>query len=160
MAFKLRCPECRDTFPWQPAVAFPHFCPLCRADINNDRDDSDVVMPFVRSSTRTASIDNFYRNMEKTSEHRVHLAAEAAGCSPSDMSDLKITNLNDRRDAEVAAMPVSNAVTQRMAEMEAKGLPTGFGVPNAAAYSDSVKSGPHPNAGAKTLGAIQRTFGG
>lgn len=154
MAFKLRCPDCREAFPWDPKAVWPNFCPLCRSDINNDRADDDIPMPNLRLA-RTKSIDAYYRTMETASEKRVEMAAEQAGCSPSDMSDLKITNLNDRRDAEVAHIDVKNAVTQRMDEMAAKGMPTGFGVPNADEYAGAVRSGPHPNAGAKTLKSMQ-----
>lgn len=156
MAVKFRCSDCRGTFSWDTELPSPCFCPLCRAEIGSARDDDEIVMPFIRSSARTKSIDGFYRDMEKKSEERVYMAAEAAGCAPSDMSDLKLTNLNDRRDAEVAHISVSNAVTQRMSEMEARGLQTGFNVTNAAELMGGVQSGPAPNAGASFLTTLQR----
>ena len=159
MGFRLRCPDCREAFPWDPKAAFPRFCPMCKADINNDRDDSDIVMPFVRSGGKTKHIDQFYRNEERKSEERVHMAAEAAGCDASEMSGLKITNLNDRRDAEVAAMPVSNTVTAQMDHMQQRGFPVGFGQVNPVGIADQVKSGPHPNAGAKSLQRLQTIMG-
>ena len=159
MGFKLRCPDCRDTFPWDPKAAWPRFCPMCKSDINNDRDDDDIVMPFVRTSAKTKSIDQFYRTEEKKSEERVNMAAEAAGCSPSEMSDLKLTNLNDRKDAEIAAIPVRNSVTEQMDHMQRLGHPAGFGNINPVGMADQVKSGPHPNAGARSLQRLQSIMG-
>ena len=155
MAYRLKCTVCKGKFPWDAAARWPHFCPLCQADINNDRDDDDIVMPFIRSTGKTKHIDGFYREMEQKSEERVHMAAEMAGCSASDMSDLKLTNLNDRRDAEIAHISVNNAVTQRMAEMEARGLPTGFNAVDAAGLMGGTQAGPMPNAGAKFLTTLQ-----
>ncbi len=154
MAFALRCPECRGKFAWKPDKGHPRHCPLCDADINNDRDDADVVCPAILKP-KTAFIDNYYRNMEKGSEHRAELAAEAAGTSVADMSNLKITNLNDRRDAEIAAMPVNNAVSQLMAT----GI-GGFQGDNGAAYSAGVQSGVAPNVGASMMTKLPNVFGG
>lgn len=116
MAFKLKCPECREKFPWEPLKPWPRFCPMCRADINNDRADDDVVMPFIRHSS-TKKNDALYRQMEAASEHRMHAAAEMAGCDVSEMSSLKMTNMNDRNDtpiAEVMIPPDSGVVGQAM----------------------------------------------
>lgn len=125
MGFKLRCPECREKFPWTLENPWPRFCPLCRADINNDREDGDVVMPFIRS-TATKKNDDLYRQMEAGSELRAQAAAEMAGCDVSEMSGLKITNMNDRKDAEIAhiELPQSDVGVQ----MQRQNL--GFGAAN------------------------------
>lgn len=160
MAFALRCPDCRGKFKWEPLKAYPRHCPLCDADLGEEKDDNVVCLPAFLSAKSKAN-DAVYRQIEDSSEVRVQKAAEAAGCSPSEMSGLKITNLNDtRHEGAIAAQPVVNAVTQQMDMMSARGMPVGFqAAPNAAEYGGMVKTGPHPNAGAKTLGAIQRRNG-
>ena len=100
MGFQLRCPECRDKFPWDPKATWPRYCPLCQADINNDRDDDDVVMPNILS-LKTKRTDGVYDGMVKGSEFSAQAAAELAGVPVSEMSSLKITDLNTRRDAEI-----------------------------------------------------------
>ena len=150
MALSLRCPKCRQTFPWaDPAKGFPDECELCGEYIGSKGNDEVSLPAFL--SPKTKRSDDVYRQTEKGSETRVQLAAEAAGCSPEDMSSLKITNLNDRRDAETMAIaaPV-NAVTQHMAAMNHTPWRS-----NGAEYSGQVQSGPFPNAGAKTRTAIQ-----
>ncbi len=149
MAVTLRCPDCRGKFPWNAKKAWPRHCPLCDADISNDRDDDDVVMPaFI--SARTKHHDNYYRNMEKGSEFRAEAAAELAGTTASEMSGLKITNLNDRRDAEIAAIPVKNPVSDLMSTGVG-----GFQGANGVAYSAGVQQGPAPNMGAQMMTKIR-----
>jgi hypothetical protein len=147
----VKCTACGTKFRWSFADKgkWPDYCdnPQCTTFIGNTRADNDIVMPSLRSAT-TKHNDAFYRQMEKGSEHRVHLAAEASGVPASELSDLKITNLNDRRDAEVAAMPVNNSVTQMMAANPGVG---GFQSDAGLAYSGFVRQGPEPNAGARMM---------
>lgn len=154
MGYLLKCPICRAKFKWNPLVGFPDYCPnaKCTSRIAHDRKDDDVVMPFVRSPGTKAN-DDLYRSMEKASEARAEHAAQILGVPTSDMSDLKITNLNDRRhEGAVAAMPVNNEVTRMMAA-----APQQFGMnPNAGLqYSATVSSGPYPNSGARTQNMIR-----
>lgn len=146
MAFVLRCPECRDKFPWAVNTAFPRYCPLCQADINNDREEGEIVMPFIRSAKTTAT-DKVYSDIVAGSEVRQHAAAELAGTSVEDMSSLKITDLNTRRDAEIMAVTPNNPVSQLMA---AAPQATGFQGAAGAGYSGAVSTGPFASAGAKT----------
>lgn len=166
----LKCPECNTKYRWNAGIeTAPEFCPNPECEwADTKRADDDVVMPFIRSA-RTNANDKLYRDMEKGSEVRAEKAAEMAGCSAADMSALKITNLNDRKDAEVAAMPVQNAVTQHMEQMNQKGGQFGFGANGsewAAGVSDGsvtvngkVTKGISPRAGASALGTIQRLQG-
>lgn len=166
----LKCPACETKYRWDAGrETAPEFCPNEDCDWKDTRrPDNDVVMPFLRSARTTAN-DRVYRQMEEGSEKRVHLAAEAAGCSPADMSGLKITNLSDRKDSEIAAMPVQNTVTQHMEQMNGKGGQFGFsnnGSEWAAGVSDGsvtingkVTKGIAPRAGANTLGRIQSLHG-
>lgn len=150
MAFSLRCPDCRGKFPWTAKDRWPRFCPLCSADINNDRDDADVVMPAFLSP-RTKANDAVMRGIADGSETRMHHAAELAGVPVSEMRDMKVTNLNDRRDAEVMAMPVNNDVSKFMqANPGVAGFQGGAGI----GYSGAVQTGPAPNAGARMMTAL------
>lgn len=152
MAFRwtLRCPECNRRFKWRDET-LPDTCPLCEAVIGTDEPDT-VTAPYIHlKSGALASADMVYRQMEESSEQRVQAAAELAKCDPSEMSSLRVTNLNDRRDAPVAAMQLPpNPVSQLMANGVG-----GFGQ-NGMGYSDAVASGPHPNAGARVQALLRQ----
>jgi len=127
MAVILRCPACREKFKYDVTEGWPDRCPLCKTDINNRRADDDIVCPAFLSPKSKAN-DKVVRDMMDGSETRANMAAAMAGVPASEMSALKITDLNDRRDAEVAAMPVHNAVTQHMDSLKSRGMPVGFGM--------------------------------
>lgn len=159
MAFSLKCPACRCKVPWSPGSDKPPSCPKCGVFLGSDRDDSDVVMPNILAfSTRCQ--DGVYKAMEKASEERMYQAAEMAGVSPSEMSDLKITNLRDNmKQGDIAAMPVVNEVTRQMDAIRARNpnAQVGYGGPDAGiGYSASVPTGPFPSAGARTQQAFRR----
>lgn len=171
MAIILKCPDCEQKFKWtfSDESRWPDHCPLCGEFMGIDKDDTVIVMPSLRSA-RTDANDKVYRDMERGSEQRVHLAAEAAGCSPAEMSSLKITNLNDRRDSEIAAMPVQNTVTQHMDSMNARGGQFGFSGMGGAEWAVGTKDGAvtvngrtvtgiAPRAGVTAIGAVQRLNG-
>src|SRR5262249_9832642 len=152
MALVIRCPHCRKKFAWKSGTDLPDDCPLCGEYVGSDRADDDIVMPSLRSA-RTAVADKVYRDMEKGSEHRMHLAAEVGGGTASDYSNLKITNMQDNlRAGDIAAMPVRNAVTEHMARTGQGGFSGG----QAVEYSRQVQSGPFPNAGAKMRTSLQQ----
>lgn len=155
---KLVCPDCRKKFPWERDTAFPRFCPLCSSDIGTDCADDEIVMPFIRSSTRTAqaqSADDVYRQMEKGSEVRAEMAASQLGVSISEMSDLKVTDLRSAsRPGEIAAVPVVNDVTKVMD----RGI-GGFQGNNGAEFAKGTNTGLYPRAGANTMQGLQRLMG-
>ena len=154
MAVLLRCPDCRRKFQWETKKPWPRECPLCAADINNDREDSDVVMPFIRSAATKAN-DDLYRQMEAGSEKRAEIAAEQAGVPVSEMSGLKITDLNSTRHAgDVAAVPVNNPVSQFMQANPQAAI--GFQGGQGAQYSGAVQTGPSPNAGARAQTMVRQ----
>lgn len=154
MAVMIKCPECKGKFSWNiEADGWPDECPFkgCGFVMAHNRADDDVVMPFIRSAA-TKATDKVYRDMEAGSEVRAQAAADLAGVPVSEMSGLKITNLNDRKDAEVAAMPVNNPVSQFMqANPQAAGFRGGDGL----GYSAAVGTGPAPNVGAKMRTVVQ-----
>lgn len=147
MAFILRCPDCRGKFPWDPKLGMPKHCALCGAYVGHDRDDDDIVVPFIRHASTSAS-DKVYRDMERGSERRAEMAAEAAGVPVSEMSGIKINDLRStRHEGDVAAVPVNNEVSRAI---EAGQSSFGFQGNNGLGFSGPVASGPFPNAGART----------
>ena len=154
MAVVLKCPACEKKFKYDVSQGWPDFCPLCSADINNRRADDEIVMPAFLSQ-KTKNNDKVARDIMNGSEVRAELGAQMAGVPVSEMSGLKITNLNDRKDAEFSAMDVNNPVTQRMAEMQARGMPTGFGVAQANEFAAQAHSGAAPHAGLRARNRVQ-----
>ena len=103
MALQLRCSSCRKAFPWKASEGMPDACPLCKEPIGGNRDDDDIVMPFIRSA-KTDRTDKVYRDMERGSEIRAELGAQAAGVPVSEMSALKMTDMKDnQREGDIAA---------------------------------------------------------
>lgn len=152
MPFALRCPDCRKTFPWQAGEDFPRYCPLCRADMGeNKAAEGEVVMPFIRHRSTDAA-DQVYRQMEAGSEQRATLAAEMTGAPVSEMAGLKITDLNStRHQGDVAAA----AVASNLAGLGMKSLDDGFKGADGLSFAAGVQSGPMPNAGAKMRTVLQ-----
>jgi hypothetical protein len=146
----LRCPDCREKFKWDAEKPWPKFCPCCGEDINNDRDD--IVMPFVSKAKHTYS-DTVYSEIEKASEVRAEIAAEKLGVPVSEMSGLKITNLQDgRRQGDIHAPPVNNEVSRIMQQAPQM---LGFQGSNGVEYGNAVMTGAHPNVGARMRTMIQ-----
>lgn len=156
MAFSIRCPVCRQKFPWEPKAGFPEMCPneACQSRIAHDRADDDVVLPFMRTSEATKRTDQVYRDMERGSEIRAQLAAEQLGVPVSDMSALKITDLQSTKiPGSIAAPPVNNEVTRFMAQHNISGHEQGQ------AYAANVSRGPYPRAGMMMRDALRQRHG-
>lgn len=151
MAWTFKCPGCRGKFS---CTAWPTVCPLCKYD--TDTPDTDEISGPAIMSAKTKNNDKLYRDIERGSEVRAQMAADHLGVPVSEMSGIKITNLNDRRDAEIMAMPVKNAVTDVMSQ--APGT-TGFQA-NGAAFAGAVRTGPYPNAGMSALAKLQAAHKG
>lgn len=157
MAVALKCPECDKKFKYDVTQGWPDFCPLCSADINNRRADDDVVVPAFLSQ-KTKNNDGVARQIMDGSETRAELAASMAGVPVSEMSGLKITNLNDRNDNQFSAPDERNPVTERMDAMAKAGLPTGFGTNAADAMARAAAShtGDAPYAGLRMMKTMQQ----
>lgn len=150
MAVKLRCPDCRGTFPWDlTGKGYPTDCPLCESHIGHDREDDDVVMPMMQLRGNTDRVDQVYRDMERGSEIRAQIAAEQAGVPASEMSGLKITDLRSTKHPGSIAAPPLPAHLQNMGS---------FGG-NGAEYATAIQTGPAPNAGAHARTALQQHHG-
>ena len=168
MAIKLRCTACRDTFPWDAAKKWPDYCPLCGTDISSPERDS-IVMPFVRSSTKTKAVDDMYRQMEDGSEFRATAAAQELGVPVAEMSDLKITNMKDNlRTGDTTAVEVTAANNAIVKHMEAtkqggfqnNGAAYGAGTASGAVnVNGQIVTGIEPRAGARALTNLQRQIG-
>lgn len=148
MAVSLRCPSCREKFPWDTAKGWPRFCAMCGIDISA-KDDDAVVMPNILSF-RSKAVDAPVRAYMDGSEKRVEMAAELAGATREDMSSIKITDIPDRNDVQ-AAKPVNNEITRFMAQNPGIG---GMQA-NGAQYSTQVQNGPFPNVGAKMMTKVR-----
>lgn len=163
MGFMWRCTECRTKVPY--SADMPEFCPnpKCSFRLRSDRPDEDVVMPaFLSAGTRAN--DKVYRDMERASEHRVQQAAEMAGVPASEMSNLKITNLNDHRhEGAVAAQMVTAANNPVMANMQVaqqQGAPVGMNSQAGLYFSGGTTQGPHPNRGARFQQQLRQAHAG
>jgi hypothetical protein len=154
MAVLLKCPACREKFKYDVTDGWPDCCPICKTDINNRRDDDDVVMPNILSF-KTKNNDGVARQIMDGSETRAELAAAMAGVPVSEMSGLKITDLNDRNDAEFSAKEVVNPVTQQMDMIKARGGQIGFGSTQAQEFAANAHTGVEPHAGLRARNRIQ-----
>lgn len=157
MAVVLKCPECRKKFRWlvDSEDKWPDACPLCGVKMGHDVPDDVIMMPSLRSA-KTKVIDSSYRELEASSEHRMYQAAEAAGCSPSEMAGLKITDIKTGvKPGESYVPEIRNSVTEQMEMIKARGGQAGFTGTTGAEYSTAVQTGPAPNTGAKMRTALQ-----
>jgi hypothetical protein len=157
MAFKLKCPHCEQKFIYDVSEGWPDFCPKCAHKMGNDRPDDEIVMPAFLSQ-KSRNNDKVARDIMDGSEVRVNLAAAMAGVPASEMSGLKITDLNDRNDAQFAAKEVVNPVTERMDAMQAAGMPTGFGVAQAQEFARAAHTDVEPHAGLRARNRIQQVL--
>ena len=157
MAVILKCPACREKFKYDVTDGWPDECPICNTDINNKVPDDVVVVPAFLSQ-KSKNNDKVARDIRDGSVQRAEMAAAMAGTSVDEMASLKITNLSDRRDAEVAAIPVTNDVTRHMDSMQRAGLPVGFGAGNAQAMQQAAMAhtGDAPYAGLRERNRLQR----
>jgi hypothetical protein len=154
MSYSIRCPVCRQKFPWDPLQGFPEFCPNegCESRIAHDRADDDIVLPFVRNHGFTKSVDDVYRKMEEGSITRAQIAAQITGSTEAEMSSLKITDLNDhQRPGDLAAKLPSNPVSDLMA---AAPQVSGFQPAMGLQFSQQTGVGPQPNRGAQMRSAL------
>jgi hypothetical protein len=164
--FSAKCPDCKGKFPWEPTKGYPKACPLCGFDTSIDEDATAIVLPAFLSAASKAN-DKLYRDMEKGSEFRAAAAAEMAGVPVSEMAGLKITDLNDRRDAEISASDSdAKAAAARLgmasldAPFKANGAELGPGIASGeVTVNGRTQHGIMPRAGAQAAAAIQRAFG-
>lgn len=150
---RLQCPECGHRF--FAVSMFPDCCPGC-GYVYDLPDDNVISMPAIRTAVAT-SVDQVYRDMERSSEVRAEQAAQMAGVPVADMSGLKLTNLKDNtRYGEIAAVQPVNDVTRQMDMISANGGQVGF--TSGVAAAQAAHTGADHHAGAKALASMQRTI--
>jgi hypothetical protein len=159
MAFVLRCPKCRDTFPYSASDGMPDICPLCKEFVGSG-DNTVISMPMIRSA-KTKSADKLYRDMERGSEVRASKAAEMLGIDASDMSALKMTNMSDSaREGESSAPPLPVAADDMGKFFQPNGQEYGAGTASGAVtVNGKITTGIEPRAGATAMSNIQRLMG-
>lgn len=148
MAVKLRCPSCRDAFPWDTNKAWPKFCPLCGVSVEQTGDE--VAAPLIGKAAHK-SPDQVFRAMEAGSIARAEQAASMLNVPVSEMGDLKMTDMKDNvREGEISAKTPNNEVSRAMAA--APGV-TGFQGPAAASFAVG-HTGPVPRAGDRARASL------
>ena len=159
MAFGLRCPECRKSFRYDPLAGHPRFCPLCKADMGEEEDDSVISIPAFLSA-HTKGTDKVARDLMDASNVRAEKAAAFLGVPVSEMSDMKVTDLRStKHQGDMAIAPVVNEVTRQMDAINKMGGHVGWQGQTGAEYSSAVQTGPYPNAGAKVRSLIHQANG-
>jgi uncharacterized Zn finger protein (UPF0148 family) len=162
----LKCPSCGQKFKLEISEK-PRFCPLCDYDTQSvDSADAERLSRMLAAQQPPAyrgqiqkTVDNLYSGMERASTARAEAAAEMAGVDVSEMSALKITNMQDQlRAGDTAHVPVVNDVTRAMA---AAGGITGFNRnPEINNFRRGVSSGPYPQTGVNVMSEMQRISSG
>lgn len=157
---RYKCPGCEGEFEYMhhpnpkddPA---PRFCPLCGMDSQAEDSDYQAPTPTAPSlrSNREKSANATYRAMEEGSNFRAEMAREN-GLDTDAANGLKITDMKTNlREGDTADVAVNNEVTKQMDAINARAPGTvGFqGAESGIAYSQTVATGPHPNAGARAM---------
>jgi hypothetical protein len=167
--FNAVCPGCRGRFPWDPKLGYPRCCPLpgCGYE-TEDKGEVVIAAPFIRSAN-TGKTDACYRQLERDSEVRAQMAADMAGVPVSEMSHLKVTNIRDTKEGEIAAIPVVNDITRQMDQIRQRGGQTGFvqadkafveaAASGTVTVNGQVTRGIEPRAGIRAMENIQARFG-
>lgn len=160
---KLRCPFCRQAFPWEAALPFPRVCPLCVEEIGIPDRGEVIQMPSLRSA-KTKAVDKTYRDIEAGSEVRVERAAEVTGTAKEDMAALRITDMADNMRAGDIAAKEADAAMKRLQSstpmnigFQANGAEFSNGISTGAvALNGKITTGIEPNAGARAAQRVQR----
>ena len=160
-AMRYRCPG-TDAHPahefsyvHHPSILLdplPRFCGICGYDSNGDPVEPALTTPHLGLRIRK-TVDDMQRQMEQGAEHRANIAMEHFGLDTADAAVMKETNFRDNlRMGDTSEAPVNNVITQAM-----EAAPPGvYGFRDGIGYSESVSTGPVPNAGAHTQMALRR----
>lgn len=168
---RLRCPACRQTFPWDANKGFPEYCqiPSCEVYIGTG-DNPEVAAPYIalKGGAYAKSVDNVYREAEMASEARMEMAAAMTpGATKEDFSGLKLTDYRSGMTQGETAIKMpepSREFTQNLDNVAqfnksiapAQQIPMHYNQPGqAAAYSAQTRSGPYPNAGLRAMERVK-----
>ena len=152
MAQVLVCNKCRHRIPYDGE--WPDECPNCGYSMSLPDGDA-VVMP-AYNSWKTKVTDKVFRDMEAASIVRAQQAASILGVPESEMSHLKITNLNDRRDAPIAA--ITSDATAAAQRLGMKNPGQAFGGMGGADFARAAQA-EAPRAGINAHERIKRVMG-
>jgi hypothetical protein len=160
MAYVIKCNACSHRIPWKPTDKAPMECPKCWASFGEERDDSDVVMPFIRSP-KTTQNDKLYRDMEKGSETRMQIAAEQTGAPIAEMSAMKMTDMKDNlREGDISAKLVPDANDGKYFQPGSNGAEYMAGNAQGAVTVNGVtQMGVVPRAGASAVSSFRNVMG-
>lgn len=157
---RYRCPECSGIFVFDhhPSIEADPLpdgaaCPHCHF-VPESEYPAAVVAPHIGRPIR-ATVDNLNRDMESGAAFRSQIAQEKLGLSSEDARAMLETNSRDYlREGETSDIPVNNLVTRAIdANPQAYGWQGGNN--QGAALSQTVQSGPFPNAGLRAMQQIR-----
>lgn len=163
MGYQIRCHACRKAFPYKPTDGIPEQCRHCGTILNSrlghDRSEDDIVMPFIRSAN-TDRNDKLYRDIEKGSERRAELAAQAVGAPVSEMSGLKITDMNDnQREGDIAAKLVPDTGMGQYFQPNGASYMAGQAAGTVVVNNQVVGQNIVPRAGARAVEGLRSVMG-
>jgi hypothetical protein len=160
-----KCPNCWEKFRVE-VEKVPRYCPLCGFDSKEDEIAEETRMAEMLASQKppaykkqnaiSGTVDKLYTDIEKTSETRAEMAAEAAGVDVSEMASLKVTDMKDSlRTGDIAAKPALNNNQKEL------GRSAGFsrnGVIEE--LRTNARQGPMAGTGVGTMSGLQQRFFG
>lgn len=141
---RYRCPDCRGTFLWEPALQLPDYCPLCGSFVGIDR-SGDFTPKAPAIGKPHDSAEAVYRAMEASSIERAKMAAEITGVPESETAHMKMTDMKDNlRVGDVAAITRPNPTSTFMQQNPSAVSQAQIA---GAQYAANTRSGPYPGAG-------------
>lgn len=154
-----QCPSCDGKFQFthhptdEPP---PRFCPLCGHDTEKDDALTETLSVPALQSRATRGIDDIFKADEEGAQFRADMAQVHHGLSAEDAASIRMSNMQtNNRAGEDSIIPVSNSVTQLMDQAPAGSVGFGGGAAAGLGYSQSVSTGPFPNAGARTMQKVR-----
>ncbi len=156
MAYKLRCPGCHEVFKWA-GKSWPRFCPNCGYTTALP-EGGEITAPHIsdgRAKALSKSAEQTYRDYSDATARNAQIAADIEGVPVSEMSGLKITNMNTQlRPGDLATPSVTNDVSRTIEA--SKGV---FGYQNnpqnAIGFAAAAHTGKSPHAGANAFAALR-----
>lgn len=149
------CPNCSarlayDHHPSIEADPCPTECPKCHYDSQQAMPQA-LSMPHIATGT-AKNVDGYYKATEEGADHRATMAQEMFGLDKAEANVMRITDMKDgMREGDTADVPVQNAVTQTMQQVN-QIQPGMMGhTPQGLNWSANTSQGPAPNAGLRAM---------
>ena len=117
----LKCPSCGGTFDWLQHPSDeppPRFCQLCGFDSQTDNTAIEfhpaITTPMIRNPKHQSG-DMVYRAYEESTAANARAAAEIAGTTVAEQSNLKVTDFDTQvRQGDLSVKPIVNDVSRFM----------------------------------------------